>query len=183
MSASTDTLKSVFRLLLAILVSLLLYIGAWFAVDVRWYLDLRSVTISAPVATEAIPIVVSRDIHTDFNGGYSVTIREQPTNHVFCTSGDVAVPYRSETDPVAGKDLAWWAFGGDCTDRIAPGLPAGDYTIETCHYVSRPLLILPSKRRCVLSGVFTVWGEELPLPIQRQIDGLERQINQLQSEG
>ena len=172
MSVATEALQAIYRALVTLTIGLLAYLGAWVAVDVRDYIDLRAVSVEPANAGESIPITVSRDILSDFDGGYNVTIRTQPSNHVYCTSGDVALHYRTETDPITGKDLAWWAFGGDCTDRMTPGLPAGTYTLETCHYVSRPLVILPRKTRCVGPEVFRIFGEgePLPAPIQRAIE-------------
>ena len=171
MSMATETLSGIFRTLAAILLSLVLYLGAWGAVDVRWYFDLRGVLIDPAREYSRAPIVVSRDIGRDFDGGYSVTIREQPSNHVFCATGDVQVPYRASTSPLDDRDLEWWATGGDCTAKLLGGLPAGIYSVETCHYVSRPFVILPRKTHCIAPTIFQIYAEgNAPAPIQGRLN-------------
>ena len=151
---SIDFLRNVMAGLTVLFMAVLAYVTAWLIIDVRWFIDLRGVIVEDSVVGEDPAILVSRDINRDFSGAYYVTIREQPSNSVACTTGRVPLNYEAATQPIEEQTLSWWAHGGSCTDVLEDRLPAGIYTMETCHEVVSPLR--PPKQRCVQSGPFYV---------------------------
>lgn len=150
----TAFLRTVFAVLLVTAVWLISYTAVWLAVDVRWFIDLRTVEVpSHPAGTDPF-IIVSRDIHRPFSGEYDVTIRRQPENLIAYSTGRISIPYRPTNEPISGQTLGWWAHDGDGPVHSLDLRP-GYYLLETCHYV-RPWFLLHEKRRCVVSDMFEV---------------------------
>lgn len=150
MSASTETLKGIFRSLVAIILAGGTYLAAYFSLDVRWWIDIQDVA----VVENGTRVVVGREINQNFSGSYIVTIRNTDGRAV-CTTNKQQVEYDTSAvlpDPVT---LQYWAYGGACTEVLKSPLPDGDYTMTTCHRVLQPLGIFPPIQRCV-STVFQV---------------------------
>lgn len=134
--------------------------GAYFLIsyltaDVRDYIDVLEINaIGEVVEGDVITLSVIRDLHRDFSGFYSVTVRQRQGGSVVCTTGRQDVPYRyldSDGNPTQLPDvitLEYWAWGGSCTDILQDGLPIGAYSIETCHGVYRIRWWLPFISRC-----------------------------------
>lgn len=126
------------------------YIAIYAAIDVRDYIDVRSVYVVDG------NVVVERQIHQDFAGAYEVTIRGVPSEQITCSTGRVRIDYKTTGRLPDPMTLAYWAEGGSCTRLLASPLPSGMYAMTTCHIVLHPLWFLPEKKRCVPSNVFTV---------------------------
>ena len=145
-------LRNVLAILFVVALALSAYIAAWLLVDVRAYIDVRTVVIPDHEVGEDPEILISRDLNRGFSGQYVVSIREQPSNLLHYTTGPVEIEYRTPQEPISGRTLSWWAYDGG--GGMAP-LPVGTYSVETCHFV-RPWYLLHSKARCVVSDTFRV---------------------------
>jgi len=170
------SLRIVFGFLVALFFSFAAYVTAWALYDVRWHIEVDSISINDTVLGEPQYVDVARRIHGNWEGGYRVTIRHQPEGYIFCDTGNVDVPYREFNDsgqPMALPDpmaLSYWAAGGTCSFLLAknaPPMPVGLYSMETCHYVYAPLNVYPKKTLCWPTNIFRVYETTIDL-IQRK---------------
>ena len=122
--------------------------------DVRDYIEVQRVEFGDAKVGEPVFGYVARDLRKDFSGFYTATVRQADGGATVCTTGVNDVPYRrvdandNPTRLPSPMPLSFWAWGGSCDDVLANGLPAGTYSVETCHGVYRPLWFVPQIKKC-----------------------------------
>lgn len=161
-SKDITVLRIVFSFLLTATVLLGGYASLWFMFPVSSRIEVHDIHIPDSNFGEPVYVEVARDLKRNFDGGYIVQIRRQPSGIMVCDTGRIDILYRVNgktgepnelPDPMT---MAFWAAGGDCTEDLKDPLPPSLYSMETCHYVSKPLNILPPKQRCWPVSVFRV---------------------------
>lgn len=149
-----------------------------------WF-DPGDVVVSSSDIDHPPVIFFEREIKRPARISYSIVVRVIGTQSPVCAPTVGPFEYRPDAtlpDPI---DLVWWT-GGD--DRCWPRDP-GEYIMETCWTVVSPFWgAVPPKTVCRTSNPFTIaavaQGEaqqaiDAQRSIQRQIEGLERQIETL----
>ena len=154
---SLHSLRFVFRFLAMTVSIMIAYVGAWAAIDVRWYINLQAVHAFDAQAGSPVVLDVDRIIHRGFVGGYRVEVREVAPPRSFCTTGDVELTYRVEAQLPDVVTLAFWATGNGCSNKIDRGIPPGRYYVHTCHFV-RFSVFFPRRERCEDSNPFEVFA-------------------------
>jgi type II secretory pathway pseudopilin PulG len=132
--------------------------------DIRDYINVLSVTAEDAYAGDPVRMEVVRELLQDFTGFYEVHVRTADGGSLWCTTGRVDGEYRMkdvEGNPTQLPDplyLSWWAYGGNCTQRIAAGLAPARYAIETCHGIYNvPGFDEPQKVCWPAVAVFETW--------------------------
>lgn len=118
-----------------------------------WY-HARLVTVASD-SDLGLVITVDRRIRFDPEISYNVIVRQAAGLATVCEGPSPVFQYRSEaakTNPTPSYSLADWL--GPNSNCILP-LPPGDYILETCWTVQRPLMVLRDKTVCIDSNVFT----------------------------
>lgn len=99
------------------------------------------------------PLVkISREIHRDFRGEYTVSVWRQPSDgHVTCAGSD-RISYRGGLYQPHQDLLSHWADDPECA-RLRPG----NYFAQACWTILRPFGgLVPEKTTCIMSNVFAV---------------------------
>jgi hypothetical protein len=113
----------------------------------------RLESIFVPDAIEGAPIRmdVDREIMTDFQGRYSVTVRSMSAQgwRISCVAESAWREYRGGSAPLGDVDLAWW------TDNECSNIPAG--LAEICTAINIRVPGEPVAARC--SNVFRIWAK------------------------
>ena len=130
----------------------LLYYATWAHIDVRNYIDLQTVKMEPTEYGQPVFVAVARSLQRTFDGGYRVEIRDE-NGSMFCSTGNIDLTYEVDSDLPDTITLNYWAGGGACQGNIPQTMSPGLYSVRTCHFVTRPLGMLPSKERCVNSHV------------------------------
>lgn len=121
------------------------------------WLDLEKVYVPDH-AMGADPILtINRDIITNHDAKYSVTIRLAETSaHVCTVSPEVIIPYKraaSVATPELTMPLSRWLDDAAALRKCqAKGFEAGTFYLRTCHF--RMIYGFPIARRCVESNTF-----------------------------
>lgn len=143
-------------------------------VPVGVFMDLRAVFVEDTVSGVPPKILVDREIHKDFLGTYSVTIRSYPENTIVCASPYIIpFPYRADATLPENVDLAWWLFDGKAYDQCeAENLKPGRYRVITYHTVHDPFKLAPwietLRSEPTISNVFRIFPSDEPIRKNRQ---------------
>ncbi|MGB1215858.1 MAG: hypothetical protein ACPG4X_20990 [Pikeienuella sp.] len=137
--------------------------------DVRDNMFISAIRISDHVVDEPIIMEVVRANKGRWPGGYRVEVRREGAEGLFCSTGEVYREYSQYNDDGTPRQLpdptklAWWAWGGDCTEKLKSGtLPEGLYSVRTCH-AKRALPFLYRWHCWGNDPVFRVTGMDGPI--------------------
>jgi len=97
-------------------------------------------------------IAFTRVIKRPVQMRYSVVVRHVPSLEVACEAVSGTFTYRPDATLPESITLAWWAPG----DARCAGLTPGEYVMETCWTAPAIWRVLPAKKVCRDSNVFTV---------------------------
>lgn len=112
----------------------------YLSTDVRENIYVSSIDIPDQKEGDPVLMKVIRSLSGSWPGGYRVMIYSGKQNEPFCDTGEMLRDY-SELEPDGSPrvlpkplKLSWWAYGGTCTDKLKNDtLPAGLYSVKTCH--------------------------------------------------
>lgn len=148
------------------------------------FIDVRSVTLS-PTTLE---IEADRSIRWDFEGSFSVQVRNPLTHEVICRgSSEHTFPYRKDASARNPLTMNFWKWSGIRTDTQkrfcrAQGMVEGaPIYIVTCHYAHAPWGV-PWGRRCVTSDTAPVpagFFADLDAETRHQAHEIERLSTQI----
>lgn len=130
---------------------------AWvglFAVPAEYWIEPHSVFVPGGVAGSDFQVIYNGDIYHEFNGSYSVTLRDAETLAT-PTGGEMVSGVRPYSpDATDGRPnpitMSWWAHLIDVSSLVP-----GYYVMTTCWTVHTPFYgLVPDKVTCRDSNVF-----------------------------
>lgn len=146
-------------------------------IPVSIWMDVRRVEVVEPVYEgETIRLIIDRTINRDFDGEFSVTVRNSSTNVVVCT-GFGNLRYRTTAmlpDPVT---LQWWVNSG----QPCGNLPVGSYEMVT-EWVVKWSPVRSINPRIEVDTLFSVLPrkqEPEGISMEMQLDTLQRQVQEI----
>ena len=114
-----------------------------------WWFEVHDVRVSDGKAGEQITMVVGREIKRDFEGSWSVSIRQidEAATKLACVASS-KTDYRTDAQLPAVLTIGWW------TNGVCSTLPPGHYVLTTTWYIYPP--IGPTKTVRRVSNIFKV---------------------------
>ena len=120
-----------------------------------WF-EVHSVNAGPARVGESVPMLVNRETHRSFDGGWVATVKTWEDTGavgsgwvVYCTATGSA-KYTPDSRLPRGLTLSWW------TDGKCPVLEAGRYVVSTTWVIQPSFSILPVKRVSADSNIFEV---------------------------
>ena len=121
-----------------------------------YWFEAHSVSAGPARVGEAVPMLVNRETHHEFEGSWVATIRIWEEEGlagagwvVYCTATGSA-RYTPDSKLPHALTLKWW------TDGKCPALDAGRYIISTAWTIQPNMPFFPAKRVSVDSNIFEV---------------------------
>ena len=173
------------RLLVLFVIIVLGYQSLTFLPASIW-MDVKSVRVLDTAYGQPVMVSFERSINREFQGKYSVSIRNLTTGLPVCWAS-AELTYRPQPNVLASKTLEWWGAGlpRPCTSEM---LVPGTYAMTTTWTIHPAWPFLPDQTVTITSDDFEI---TLPEPgadyllqqqrsLEREVDSLKQQLDEVQ---